>query len=206
AGAIYVLGQIAYFFYSKHEKATLAIQKFRDVRDKSIFEPIMNQTQFESLRLLEPAQVRAAFVLKKRQTAVGAFVMIALGLGGVIGGERWYHSRTMFLGAAEKAKGRVAAWAESKGSDSTTYYYPLVRYRNPASNEDFTFKHGVGSSHPSWRIGDEVDVLYNPSAPEDAMIDQGRWWNQAGPVALMAFGILFLVLGFKNALYRDPGA
>lgn len=202
-GALYLAGQFAYLYKKKHKDFARAVAAFHEYRDRSLFETMMTQEEFDSILQVEPAQIHTAFALRKRQAAVGAVIMILLGCGMIAGGERWYQSRSTFLGQAERAKGKVTEWHISRGSESTAYY-PVVTYRHPASAQEIRFKHSVGSSHPSWRIGDEVDVLYSPYAPSEAMIDQGSTYNHAGPLALVAVGILFLLLGLKSALYRAP--
>ena len=73
-------------------------------------------------------------------------------------------------------------------------YYPVVRYRT-AQNLSVEFKDSIGTNPPSFRPGDKVTVLYLAEDPRmQAMIDRGRFWNSALPLALALAGILLLWL------------
>ncbi len=56
------------------------------------------------------------------------------------------------------------------------------------------FEHNSGANPPAYRVGDAVDVLYNPQTPQDATIDS--WWDIWMPsMIFMGFGGLFTLIG-----------
>ena len=69
---------------------------------------------------------------------------------------------------------------------------PRVRFRHPA-----------GSSHPSWRQGQGVAVLFDPAQTSEAIIDQGPVWNQALPLIPAVIGLVLLPLGLVALAARE---
>ena len=123
-----------------------------------------------------------------------AYLFVFIGLGLCIGGGYWTKQRADFLNRAEKSIGLVVDM-ESSTSDGSTVYYPIVKYRYPVTGEDVQFRHQVGSSHPSWKRGDKVTVLYDTNDKNNALIDDG-WFNWFGPGLLLVIGGVFLSIGY----------
>ena len=99
----------------------------------------------------------------------------------------WYtlHRRRWFS-RCEKARGRVRSLQQSNASvfvsssDNPAFreqenmfkggsFSPVIEFQDK-TGRDFEFK-GVGSSPPRYRVGDQVEVLYHPDDPEQAVID-----------------------------------
>lgn len=137
--------------------------------------------------------------VNKRNTApvwllsIFLLVGIALSSGGVYLGVQ----RVDFLQSAITGNGTVVGF-NSKTSTSdgktTTTYYPQVKYLPNSSSQTITFEHDVGSSHPSYRTGDSVVVLYSPEDPNEAIIDEG-WMNYFGPILMLGIGVIFALVG-----------
>jgi hypothetical protein len=123
------------------------------------------------------------------------YLLIVIGLGLLAGGVFWGQKRANFLADAETTQGKIVSM-ESSTSDGSTVYYPIVKYTFPHSNQTVRFKHNVGSSHPGWRTGDTVPVLFNPVDKNEAMIDDG-WMNWLGPGILAGMGTFFFFVGFS---------
>ncbi|MCP4411230.1 MAG: DUF3592 domain-containing protein [Gammaproteobacteria bacterium] len=136
-----------------------------------------------------------------------AYLIVFIGLGIFIGGGYWMKQRSDFLNKAEQSTAQVVDM-ESSTSDGSTVYYPIVRYRYPVTGEEIQFRHQVGSSHPSWKRGDKVTVLYDPKDKNNAIIDDG-WFNWFGPGLLIVMGFIFLVVGFfmvkKSNINKEKG-
>ncbi len=117
--------------------------------------------------------------------------LIALG---TIGAGVWaFNDMRHTLAVGIHAQGEIVGMEVDRDSDSTSYY-PIVRFYNK-DGLSLKFKDNVGSNPPSYRVGDEVDVIYMPEDSRDAMIDRGVWnWVLAGALfvfgALMLFGLL----------------
>lgn len=124
------------------------------------------------------------------------FLLIGLGL---LGGAGYLVLDTRGdIARAETAAGSVIDLIGERDSDGGTVYYPRVRYVT-RSGETVEFTAAVGSSPPSFDVGEEVSVLYDPAAPEEARIDTffQLWF---GAVILGGIGLVFTLIGGVGSL------
>ncbi len=135
----------------------------------------------------------------RRQTAPSWLMVIFLlvGISCVTGSIYLGAKRFEFIQNASIGYGTVAEFnskTSSTDSSTTTTYYPIVEY-TPQSTQKHTirFEHDVGSSHPSYRPGDKVKVLYSANYPQNAIIDEG-WMNYFGPLLMFAIGSIFALV------------
>lgn len=104
--------------------------------------------------------------------------------------------RANFLETAITARGEVVNLIE-KRSDDSYVYYPVVEFTLPGSFDVLTFQHDSGSNPPSYTIGEQVQVLYDPENPQNAIIDAGLWnWMATGLVSTL--GLLFTMVGISS--------
>ncbi len=108
----------------------------------------------------------------------------------------WYSDTKSLIDVSVKTTGTIVSQKRSNGSDNVTYT-PIVMYK-PYKHDAVRFEGSIGSSHPSWNIGDAVTVLYDPSNPKRAMIDHG--FNYLGQLAMGLFGVVSFGLAYW--LYR----
>lgn len=57
---------------------------------------------------------------------------------------------------------------ELSGGFSSSYF-PIVRFR-PNGREELTVRHKVGAKPPRYKIGERVDVKYNPDKPGEFVL------------------------------------
>jgi hypothetical protein len=77
-------------------------------------------------------------------------------------------------------------WARSiSGASGSGVYHPIVKYTTTAG-EQRTFRSTSGSSPPSYRVGEAVDVLYDRTNPADARI--ASFWSRW--IIHIVFGVL----------------
>ncbi len=119
------------------------------------------------------------------------------GIGMLVGCGLLVMSTQAFLAVAIGADGTVVRLEyERSGSDSGGAYYPIVRFLL-RTGETIEFRSSVGSSPPSYRRGEPVRVLYDPTAPESAEIDSfvSLWF---APILLGFMGSVFsaFVVGY----------
>jgi hypothetical protein len=141
--------------------------------------------------------------LVTKQSIVASAVMIAIGVGGVAGSAWWAPRRISFVQHAVGTQGHVVDLVESSDSDSTTWA-PMVEFKPASSPQTVRFRHSVSSSHPSWSVGDPVEVLYDPNDSSKAMIDQGQW-NLVVPLIPGAIGVVFGFLGILAVIRVSRG-
>jgi hypothetical protein len=139
----------------------------------------------------DPAALRASFVKQRQANRFAAPVLLLAGPGLLFLGWHLERRTEAFLERAVHAPGRVVRMVDSRSRNSTTYA-PIVAFE--ADGRKFTFKDSVSSNPPSHRVGDAVEVLYDPADPADARIDRGVW-NKGIPILLAAFGALLCAAG-----------
>ncbi len=121
----------------------------------------------------------------------GIFAAIGL-LTTAVGG--WlYHQDQSLAANGVHTRGTVIDMASSRDSDGDWTYRPVVAFTD-ASGGRHRFSSSVGSNRPSHSIGETVDIIYSPWAPEQAMID--GFWDRYFPVLMFGgIGTLFAAIG-----------
>lgn len=120
------------------------------------------------------------------------YLLIAGGM--LLTGAHFYNKQTLFEKQAVSAQGQVVRMLSSSDSDGTTYY-AMVGF-TAADGAHIEFKDSVGSNPPSFSEGDQVEVLYDPALPRDAIIDRG-WFNLLPSAALALVGGLWFLYSVK---------
>jgi len=127
-----------------------------------------------------------------------------IGLGMLAGGFYLHRSTQRFLEVAESAQGSVFNHVQQRSTDgddgSVSYsYYPEVRFT--AQGSEITFKSSVGSDPPAYRIGESVEVLYDPANPHDAKI-RSFTSLYLGTLLVSGMGLIFAAVGWGTIAYR----
>jgi len=140
-------------------------------------------------------------VIRRQQAPVWILaIFLVAGLAATAGGIYFAIKRTEFLHTAATGYGVVVDFhrkTSSSDNGTSTVYYPVVEYTPESAGADsrtVRFEHDIGTSHPSYRRGDEVQVLYSPDDPAEAIIDEG-WMNYFGPLLMVALGLIFTIVG-----------
>lgn len=133
----------------------------------------------------------------KISSLVGA-IFFFVGIGMLIGGIFAYKSNQQFLQSSQKSAGIVT---DLILGDSV--YYPVLQFRTLA-NQIIDFRSSVGSNPPSYRVGDTVEIYYNPTDPYSAQIND-FWSNWLGVIILGFIGIIFTFFGgiFLGSMIRS---
>jgi hypothetical protein len=132
--------------------------------------------------------MRALWLLPRIFAAVGA-ALLALTF--------WLYSREQaFVAGASHAVGTVVQLSVDRNDNGSTVYYPIVAFTT-ARGDSVTVRSKVGSNPPSWRVGDAVDVLYDPADPQGARL-AGFFHLHIGS---FVFGILGLVFGAIGGIW-----
>ncbi len=125
---------------------------------------------------------------------MGASIISILGVVLLVLCGLFVYQTLEFLAVAKGADGTVVRLEyERSGSSSGGAYYPIVRFLL-RTGETFEFRSSVGSSPPSYRRGEPVRVLYDPTTPESAEIDSffSLWF---APILLGFLGSVFGAFG-----------
>ena len=123
------------------------------------------------------------------------FVLVFGGLGAIllaIAGIVYFREQT-FLSSAEKATGTVTDFNLSSSDDGGNSYCPVIDFTT-AGGEPVKYFANVCSSPPSYEIGEEVEVVYDPQDIKHVQMN-GFWSQYVGVVVLGAIGLPFFLLG-----------
>ncbi len=147
-------------------------------------------------RLLEPEEVAVRAKYYAKHSMIAGYVMLVIALG--LAGGSYYAGLDM----VDMTQNGISATGEvvdmrSRYSDGSYTYSAVVEFRDRDGNKS-RFTDSVGSSHPSFKRGDEVEVLYMRDNPDDAIIDRGIFnWGLSGGLAI---GVLLLLWGAFRSL------
>ncbi|MFI9307364.1 DUF3592 domain-containing protein [Streptomyces triculaminicus] len=135
------------------------------------------------------------------------FGMFAVGALCLVAGLIFAGVSVSFLTDAQRARGTVVAldWREDHDGGSRTAHgddapaaYPVVEFTS-ADGTPRKFRDSAGSNPPSYKVGEQVEVLYRPDAPEDARI-KGFLSLWLAPLILGGIGLVFTGIGTGFAL------
>ncbi len=133
-----------------------------------------------------------AKVIQKRTVSKNAYAFGAvIGTVMVAGSLYWSSQLHAYMESAIRTHGTIVS-QKSSYSDGSTTYAPVIEFR-PYKSETIMFTSNIGSSNPSWRVGDDVFVLYDPNNVDDAMMDRG-WFNYFFQLLLGLTGAFMLAL------------
>ncbi|MCB1592054.1 MAG: DUF3592 domain-containing protein [Alphaproteobacteria bacterium] len=152
-------------------------------------------------RLLTSGEIRDRTASQVKVTRISGYIMLLLVLGLSIGAYYAGLSMLSYVNEGISVRGEVTG-LRSKRSDDSTVYHALVKFTDKEGKER-RFEDSVGSSHPSYKQGDDVAVLYLPDSPGDAIIDRGIWnWTLSGLLAAGAFFLLWAALASFRTVAR----
>ncbi len=108
-----------------------------------------------------------------------------------------YIKETRFLQKAEQATGRVVDLRRNAGTDSHgsafITYYPIIHFQNREGRE-VEYEGGIGSDPPAYKIGQTVEMYYDPDNPK--AIQMHKFWSQYGAAFLFGIlGLVFMLIG-----------
>ncbi|HSN91029.1 MAG TPA: DUF3592 domain-containing protein [Anaeromyxobacteraceae bacterium] len=122
---------------------------------------------------------------------VGALFLL-VGLAGVGGAGWWAFTVHDFTSRAAVTSGTVVEVRRS-GRSRRSAYRPVVRFHLP-SGQPVVFRESTGSNPPSYRVGEQVEVRYDPARPSDARAGSLRnLW--AWPFFVGGMAVVFAAAG-----------
>ncbi|QNK67964.1 DUF3592 domain-containing protein [Variovorax sp. PAMC26660] len=118
------------------------------------------------------------------------------------------YNRVAFIASAERVQGEVTDLQHVRSTNKNNTdgtWRPIVQFRAPSGALiDFTTSSSSGS--PGYEIGETVDVFFQPSNPQDALLnDMFEMWG--GAVMAGAISAVFLCIAwFVWRIGRDEKA
>ncbi|MGC9041514.1 MAG: DUF3592 domain-containing protein, partial [Roseiflexus sp.] len=138
---------------------------------------------------------RAAWGDRAGWSQVIGIIAAAIKLGVLYGGQMWRTHQQNQIATMVKAQGAVVeviSRTSTRSGERKTLFYAVVEFRT-ANGETIRFEDTMGSNPPAYRVGDAVEVLYDPQTPQSAMIDS--WWIWMPSTIVMVVGGSFAVIG-----------
>ena len=132
------------------------------------------------------------------------FALVFGGIGAVlllIGGLVFYNEQK-FLKKAEVVNGTVVDYNLSSSTDGGSTYCPVIDF-NTKNAEPVRFYANVCSSPPSYNIGEQVEVVYDPEDIKHVQMN-GFWSQYTGVVVLSCVGLPFFLIGVGGPLMQRP--
>jgi hypothetical protein len=123
------------------------------------------------------------------------FVLVFGGIGTIlllIGGLVFYNEQK-FLETAEVVNGTVTDYNLSSSTDGGSSYCPVIEFTTK-KGEPVKYYANVCSSPPSYDIGEQVEVLYDPADIRNVQMN-GFWSKYTGVIVLSCIGLPFFLLG-----------
>lgn len=117
----------------------------------------------------------------------------------------FYTSTSAFITSSKSAEGEVTELIIPSGSDT---YHPKVRFQTE-SGKEVIFVDSVGSTPPSFTVGESVKVFYQPDNPQNAKISSFfSLWFLVVVFGLMGFifdiiGAVIIILSQKSKSAQD---
>jgi len=119
-----------------------------------------------------------------------------------------------FARTAQTATGTVIEMV--KGSGKNNSHFPVVQFITPRENV-YSFQSSMGSNPPAYQVGQQVEILYNPEAPEQAVIAADNsittnymMWLFAGVGAVLVllgvYPLAKLVKQLRERVWSSPDA
>lgn len=132
-------------------------------------------------------------MFRSRNNSLSSFIIVPIfllvGLGLCAGGGYWGWLTRNFVQTAATAPGTVVELTRQSDSEGGDSFSPVVEYTLP-SGRTVRFEEDLSSNPPSHRVGESVEVFYNPENPSEARINNTftLWF---GPGLLVGMGFCF---------------
>jgi hypothetical protein len=167
-----------------------SVEEIPDPRDQARMETIVSDlTDFDDLEI-EPENTKPGKSVPFEKIILGAFLTVAVILLTIAGLSAYGTIRDMSREVA--SPGRVIDMSQFPDSSGEVISYPIVQFALPDGRIQ-TEQLSEGSNPPSFKIGEEVTVLYNSNKPHD--LHTRTIWSMIGRF------ILPIITGFLGVCF-----
>ncbi|MEA5466670.1 DUF4870 domain-containing protein [Leptothoe sp. PORK10 BA2] len=127
-----------------------------------------------------------------RRAAIAFLPLVVIPLAALLGSLTWWHNRTNWIASLAPTTGTVVQVLEKVDDYDNTVYKPVIKYEVP-EKESYEFSPDIWSESLIYRKGESVDLLYSPTDPADAIINE---WFEKWFFVTAALVISSIILGF----------
>jgi len=122
----------------------------------------------------------------------GSWIIIIIGIIIMASGVPSALQKLAYVSKTKIVSGTIVRTAETDFRNSH-YYIPIVDF-TALDGQTQEFKSKTMDSPAKYKIGDKVDVIYDPANPTDAEINYPlNIWSEPGSTAII--GLLFIFIG-----------
>ncbi len=133
---------------------------------------------------------------KQLQRAAIAFLpLVVIPLASLLGSLTWWHNRTGWIASLSPTTGTVVQVLEKVDDYNDTMYKPVIQYEVP-ERDSYEFSPVVWSGSLAYKKGESVDVLYSPTDPANAMINDWfeKWFFVTAALVVSSIFLVFSVI------------
>jgi len=142
---------------------------------------------FNTVNTVYSAGRRVGYVVMGLFFTVTAVILFAAGV-------YLYKTRINEAATFTKTTGIVTELREVKGNAEVgTTYKPILKYKDK-SGKEYIYTSANSSDPPAYDIGEQVEMFYNESKPEEAFINS-VWEKWTGTIALFICGVVVFPIG-----------
>ncbi len=146
-------------------------------------------------KILDDEEIRSHIQQGVKVSRFAAYLVLLIAIGLFVGAYYSSLDMTKRINNGAQTQGQVVG-LKSRRSDDSYVYYATVLFMEQSGTK-IRFEDSVGSSHPTLKKGDVVDVLYSLKNPHDAIIDRGIW-NWSLSLGLGALAAFLLIIALHN--------
>ncbi|BAL98825.1 hypothetical protein CLDAP_07860 [Caldilinea aerophila DSM 14535 = NBRC 104270] len=114
-------------------------------------------------------------------------------MGPLFLGWQWRAHTQDMIAAMLPAEGQIVQVIPLANSKGKALFYPIVEFCT-AEGQTIRFQGSTGSNPPAHRVGDKVQVRYDPQSPESAVVDSWDLWLPS--ILFIGTGGFFVLVGF----------
>lgn len=111
-----------------------------------------------------------------KRAAIGFLSLVVIPLASFVGSLAWYNQHSSWLATLAPASGTVIRVLE-KVDDGVTSYQPVVQFKVPSQSEPYEVTPiGWSDYYAGYRKGEAVELLYSPTDPTNAVLNE--WFEK----------------------------
>lgn len=134
-----------------------------------------------------------------KRAAIGFLSLVVIPLAALLGSVAWQSRRSVWLASLSPTTGTVTEVIEKVDDYGDTVYKPVVTFK-VQQQESYRVSPADWANYPTHRKGDSVDVLYSPSDPADAIINE--WFEKWGGVTIvLVLSAILLIFAVIPSLF-----
>lgn len=135
---------------------------------------------------------------------IGGPIAVIIGIVVALFGWNIRAQTVAFVQNASRANGTVVAVVpvtKIENNQEKTLFYPVIEFVTE-DGETIRYQDSTGSNPPRHKVGDQVQVLYDPQNPKHAQEESflSLWLPSTALLSMGGLFVLFGVLGFFNSL------